>query len=238
MNDASPAGSPFLLLTPTECALRGMIDHCVQHFAATGEQCVAILVTDGAPTLCNGDFTQLANIVAAGFDQGVLTFTLGLPGANIAFLDQLAIAGGTDCTPNTPGNACDLTAGSTGLIETLNSIRNTVVDVKTTPKVTPVTVATTLECQWLIPGLDDPDQFFEPEKANLTFTPPGAAGETFEYVPTLADCGTAANAWYFDNPEDPTEVLVCPAACDRLKATPGAQVDIQLGCDRIEKTPM
>jgi hypothetical protein len=233
MNSATPTTFP-LLLTPTECALRGMIDHCVEHQARTGTQCVAILVTDGQPTLCNGDVAHLVSLVQNGFDQGILTFTLGLPGSNLQFLNQLAQAGGTDCDPNGPNFACDLTTNSTGFRDTLERIRGTVVSTVTTPVVTTTVISTPLDCQWRIPPPPQ-DTVFDPLKVNLLFTPEGAAGEQFAYVPSLADCADAPNAWYFDDAVNPTEVFVCPNACDRIKAAPGAQIDIQLGCDRIDK---
>jgi hypothetical protein len=214
-----------------------MIDHCLQHQNSTGEQCVAILVTDGAPTLCNGDPTYLTNIVADGLAQGILTFTLGLPGSNLQFLNQLSQAGGTDCDPNGPNFACDLTTNSSGFLDTLNSIRNTIVTTGTKQVSVPTVISTQLDCQWRIPP-PPADTLFDPEKVNIEYTPEGAPnGELFGYVPSAAECGGVTNGWYFDDPEDPTEVFVCPATCDRLKATPGGLVDIKLGCDRIINVP-
>lgn len=236
MQTATPTTFP-ILLTPTECALRGMIDTCIQHQNTTGEQCAAILVTDGTPTLCNGDPTALAQIVADGLAQGILTFTLGLPGSNLAFLNQLAEQGGTDCDPNGPNFACDLTMGSAGFLATLNSIRTAIVTQHTTQVSTPTVISTALDCQWRIPP-PPPETTFDPLKVNLEYIPEGApAGELFGYVESEAACAGASNAWYFDDPEDPKQIFVCPATCDRLKATTGGQVNIQLGCDRMIIVP-
>src|SRR5205823_4507198 len=69
MSSAMQAQTPTgLAFTPTECALRGMINTCLQYHAMspTGEPCVAVLVTDGTPTQCNTDETALTAIIADG----------------------------------------------------------------------------------------------------------------------------------------------------------------------------
>jgi hypothetical protein len=209
-----------------------MIDQCIQFMnqSPTGEQCVAILVTDGVPTLCDVNQQNLINIVANGQTQGVLTFTLGLRGADINALNLLAQAGGTT-------SAIDIAGGSAAFIAALNAIRDKVTTTETTQVTTTEVISTTLDCQWLIP--EPPEgQRFDPAKVNLLFTPMGAGGEPFGYVPTEADCGGADNTWYFDDPHAPTQIFVCPGACEKVKNAPGARVDVQLGCDRIEGPPM
>jgi len=105
-------------LTPTECGLRGMINQCLKFMAASlsGEKCVAVLVTDGSPTQCDQNLTNLAQIVTDGQANGVSTFTLGLPGADLNFLNALAAAGGTD-------RAIDVSAGAQAFIGALNDVR-------------------------------------------------------------------------------------------------------------------
>src|SRR6185503_11461594 len=110
-----PAGSA---LTPTECALRGMINTCLAFMASspTGEKCAAVLVTDGPPTKCNLNENVLTSIVADGKTKGVETFALGLPGADLGVLHEYARAGGTNL-------AVDVSAGSQAFIAALNGIR-------------------------------------------------------------------------------------------------------------------
>jgi hypothetical protein len=115
----TPGGSISFLLTPTECALRGMVNDCLQYMAtsSTAERCVAVLVTDGAPTTCDTTQADLVQIVKQGHDSGVITFTLGLPGADLNFLNQLSVAGGTT-------QAIDVSAGSQAFVGALNHIRS------------------------------------------------------------------------------------------------------------------
>lgn len=125
MIDAMKAQTPTgLALTPTECALRGMVNECLVYMSSSpsGERCAAVLVTDGTPTQCNLDETMLTAIISDGLAKGVETFALGLPGADIDVLDQYATAGGTQ-------TAVDVSAGSQAFIAALNSIRGRVVPV-------------------------------------------------------------------------------------------------------------
>jgi hypothetical protein len=85
--------------------------------SSTGEKCVAVLVTDGAPTQCDLDNDNLLNIIIDGKTKGVETFTLGLPGSDIEILNGYAIAGGT-------GSAKDVTSGPAAFIQALNAIRD------------------------------------------------------------------------------------------------------------------
>ena len=208
MNSSTPQPLNF---TPTECGLNGMIQHCLQHKQATGEQCVGILITDGDPTTCDTNIANLSNIVAAGLQQGVKTFVIRLPGvSNPAGLDQVAAAGGTVA-------AVDVSAGANAFLAALNAIRQK------------VSVGTALECQWKIPP-PPPPLTFDAKKVNVTFTPKGGAAQDFGYV-AQADCVRAtSDAWYFDDPTKPTQVFVCPKTCDMLKASTGAEVNVSFGC--------
>jgi hypothetical protein len=122
MIDAMSAQKPqSLAFTPTECALRGMINQCLTFMSnsATSEQCVAVLVTDGTPTQCDLDNNNLVAIIADGKAKGVDSFTLGLPGADINVLNQYAASGGTSM-------AIDVSAGPQAFIAALNAIRGRV----------------------------------------------------------------------------------------------------------------
>jgi hypothetical protein len=45
-----------------------------------------------------------------------------------------------------------------------------------------------------------------------------------------AQCMTNA-AWFYDDPAAPTELRLCPAACELVQA--GGTVDIAFGCETI-----
>jgi len=209
MQQATP-NNP-VLLTPTECGLRGMVAECQRYTAATGIQCVGVLVTDGTPTLCDGNAANLEKIVSDGAAQGVKTFVIGLPGSNLQALDGLARAGGA-------GAAIDVSGGPATFIAALNAIRGQ------------VSVGTALPCEWLIPPPPE-GQVFDANRVNISFTPPGGTPRDFGYV-QVADCPRATDAWYFDDPMNPTRALVCPSTCDMLKASTGAEIAVSFGCER------
>jgi hypothetical protein len=195
-----------------------------------GEQCVAILITDGTPTSCDTTTSpDLINIVKDGHDKGVTTFTLGLPGSDLNALNALAQAGGTNA-------AIDVSGGAQAFISALNNIRQTVAVTTVQHISTPTVISTPLPCQWKIPQVTAPGEVFDPAKVNVQFTPPGAAAPvSFGYVNSAADCARASgDAWYYDNATSPTEVLVCPKTCNgTLHNAAGSQVEVLFGCQRI-----
>jgi hypothetical protein len=70
---------------------------------------------------------------------------------------------------------------------------------------------------------------------NVTFTPSGGSAQTFGYV-AQADCAKApGDAWYYDDPNNPTQVFACPQTCDMLKANIGT-VNVEFGCARQDVT--
>jgi hypothetical protein len=209
MQSATP-NNP-IALTPTECGLRGLVSECTTYTATSKIQCVGVLVTDGTPTQCDTDPNNLAKILSDAAARGIKTFVIGLPGSNLSALDALAAAGGTS-------KAIDVSGGATAFIAGLNAIRGK------------VSVGTALPCTWKIPPPTN-GQVFDPAKVNVSFTPKGGTAQDFGFV-AQADCARASNAWYFDDPNKPTQVLACPTTCDTLKASSGAEVDVSFGCAR------
>jgi hypothetical protein len=213
-----------IALTPTECGLRGMVNQCTAYKASAMMQCVAVLITDGTPTQCDGTAANLEKIVSDGLATGVTTFVIGLPGSNISALDGLAKAGGTNA-------AIDVSAGSAAFIAALNKIRGSVSTQSTTHISIPMTISTPLPCEWKIP-VPANKGVFDKAMVNVRYTPPGgAAGEDFGYT-TVANCASTTNGWYFDDPAspNPAKVLLCPGTCDKVKAQPGAAVEISFNC--------
>ena len=86
---------PVGIGTPTEGGLRGGIKFC-QDFEAQnpGEECILVFVTDGSPNGCDENQDNLVNIVSQGAANGVMTFGVGLLGADFNLLNRIAMAGG------------------------------------------------------------------------------------------------------------------------------------------------
>jgi hypothetical protein len=226
MIDAMHAQTPnATALTPTECGLRGMINECLTYMAgsATGELCVTVLITDGTPTQCDTDQSNLAAIVADGLSRGVLTFALALPGADLNSLNTLAQAGGTNA-------AHDVSGGAQAFVDALNNIRQTISNSMTTVVMTPTVIETALPCEWRIP-VPPTGQVLDPSHINFQATIPGGATISFGFVPSGAACSRVTEpAWYFDDPAAPTKILLCPSACLAIRNSPQASADVLIGC--------
>jgi hypothetical protein len=52
-------------------------------------------------------------------------------------------------------------------------------------------------------------------------------------VPYDQSC-SAASAWRFDDPAQPTQVVFCGTLCDQVKTDAMAMVDLQFDCVRID----
>ncbi|HVU00462.1 MAG TPA: vWA domain-containing protein [Polyangiaceae bacterium] len=104
-----------LNLTPTECALIGIVEHCKAWTQSHGEPCAGVLVTDGDPSICSTDQNVLAKILADGKTAGVTTFVIGLTGATANFLNTMAQAGGS-------GTAFDGSASADAIQKALSDI--------------------------------------------------------------------------------------------------------------------
>lgn len=123
--------------TPLEAALRGATRYCKQFKAdpvanPQGENCVVILVTDGLPSECSNDADQLARIASDAYADGVITFAVGMAGADFDLLNMIAKAGqgDHDCHPDDPlFYCCNVSTGIT-LLQALDLIRDIVVKVE------------------------------------------------------------------------------------------------------------
>jgi hypothetical protein len=83
-----------------------------------------------------------------------------------------------------------------------------------------------LPCDYTIPP-PPTGESLNKDKVNVVFTPAGGTEETFPRVDSAAACGSNT-AWHYDNPTNPSKVLMCPGAC--TKAGAGGAISIGFGC--------
>lgn len=228
LDSHAPAG----LGTPIQGALLGVTEYCKAYQAQhPGEQCVSILATDGKPELaigCEEDTAELAAIAGRAREQGVITFAVGLRGANFRLLDEIARQGGApDCDPTQPAYACDVSDGPDKLTDALATIRDSVVTQTVhTERVKQVeTVA--LSCEWAIPASSAEFHEFDRDKVNIRLSYAGES-DMLVRVPSMEACND--HGWYYDDPESPSRFIACPTVCDAIEQAADAQVDILLGC--------
>lgn len=237
--------------TPTVGALTGGTQYCADYQNTNPDvKCVLVLVTDGQPngcglsSRCNGQECvdpdapgMLTPIAGNAFtaQNSVVTFTVGMDGVTtegFGLLNQIAVAGGSDCTPNTPGNeACNVTTGgSQAFLDALNTIRKSVQVTSTSNQTvtTTTTETTTLQCEWSIPKPSD-GQKFDKDLVNVAVTVTGVKHQIGN-VPDLAACAATGGGWYYDDPAAPTKILSCPTTCSTIQASADTKVEVQVGC--------
>jgi len=199
--------------TPTSAALLGAVDH-----AATWSQghpnhvVIAVLATDGDPTECDTNLNDIDQIAsnAYGSNPSIRTFVIGV-GSSLSALNGIAAAGGT-----TSAFIVDTTQNvNQQFLDALNSIRGTA-----------------LGCQYTLPTPDAGT--INTNQVNVQYTPgSGGAAETIPNVAGASACPGSGDAWYYDNPSAPSQIILCPNTCTTVSADSTGQVDILTGCQTI-----
>ncbi|HTV20027.1 MAG TPA: vWA domain-containing protein [Polyangiaceae bacterium] len=203
--------------TPTGPALRGACDYARDYRATTEQhQVVLLLLTDGrpeAPTTCRGGqgtcCPSLDDAVAAAEqcrnEVGIRTFVLGV-GPLLDNLEQIAVAGGTE-------QAYLVNGGDVGteVVRALNRIRG----------------SAAIPCDLALPEAPLGDALALDE-VNLEYEGAECARTPFSSVPTAADCADE-DGWYYDNPDSPSRIQLCPRSCDRVSG-PGGNLYYSVGC--------
>lgn len=94
---------------------------------------------------------------------------------------------------------------------------------------TAVTEGTALDCAWPMP--DAPQgATIDPDTVSVLFEDDG--GVVTELVPVQGPeaCGALDLAWYYADPDDPTQLVACPQTCEVLEAAATGSLDIEVGC--------
>jgi hypothetical protein len=89
-----------------------------------------------------------------------------------------------------------------------------------------------IACDFTIPKPSG-GKSIEPDKTNVVYTSgDGKANDLLRTKDgTSATCGNAINSWYFDNPNQPTKIELCPETCKALQPDPNGKVDVVYGCE-------
>jgi len=216
-------------LTPTGPAIAGAIQQVKAWAEAHPDrQVVAVLATDGLPTLqaqgqlCEPvtvieDIDAVVNLAGRGRAgvPSVSTFVIGVVGADDAgateILDAIASAGGT-----TEAFIVD-TQGDVQMQfqDALNEIR-----------------ASGLSCELAVPQAEA-GQAVDYDKVNVDFTGENGVVNELLNVTDAGGCGEG-DGWYYNvsdtSKETPTRIKVCPSTCVQFQATDAGSVKIVLNC--------
>jgi hypothetical protein len=200
--------------TPTSAALQGAIDHQKTWAPAhPGHVSIVVLATDGDPTECDTNLSNINAIAASGVSNNpkILTFVIGV-GTSFNALNGIAAAGGTgqalivDTTQNV----------NQQFLAALNQIRGAA-----------------LGCTYKIPVPEAGTVDFG--QVNVQYKPGnGGMTQLIPQVPDAAHCPSSGLAWYYDHPNAPTQILLCQSTCSTVSAdTHGGEIDVLTGCQTI-----
>jgi hypothetical protein len=87
-----------------------------------------------------------------------------------------------------------------------------------------------------MPEATEAGDMIDPELVNVTFSSGTGDPVTFTKVADAAGCDTA-QSWYYDNEADPTQIHLCPAACEAVTSVPMASVQVLVGCKPMIEPP-
>lgn len=89
-----------------------------------------------------------------------------------------------------------------------------------------------LNCEWAIP--EPPlDLELDYELVNVEYS--DGAGNTFLIgrISSPDKCSQVQHAWYYDDPDQPAFIRICPQTCDWIQGNPGATIRLQFGCETM-----
>jgi Mg-chelatase subunit ChlD len=199
--------------TPMRPALEGAIDYAYAN-QQLGHKSSVLLVTDGEPTTCSSSIANTTTVARNGFDDDdIETFVIGV-GKNLTNLNGIARAGS--------GQRYDAFLVSKGdpteFIEAMSAIR-----------------LMSMNCSFDVP---QPDAgVLDIESAEVVLS----AGDPTDSIPTsrVANAGQCGNgpAWYYDDPGNPTQITLCPSACNVVREDDEPRVDIVYQCIQPDPEP-
>lgn len=194
---------------------------------------VILLLTDGTPTCtlsceCTEDNEPVDSQPLIGeaneaFANGVRTFVIGSPGSEEtrAVLSELAAKGGTarsDCSHDGP-EYCHFDMTTTpdlakGLAQALEEIGMSL-----------------RSCEYPIPA-PPAGQALDPDLVNVLYTPESADTETIARDASTDECN---EGWQYS--ADGKNIVLCGAACERVRAEPSGTVEVLFGCETVVSDP-
>jgi len=213
LNSVTPTGE-----TPTGAAIRGACTYASQWQAKTpGHKTVVLLVTDGFPeaptTSQNGGCTPTiqdavqAATTCSSHDPTLPVYVLGV-GMQLANLGDIAKAGGTD-QPFIVGGA-QITQQ---IVDALNKIR----------------ALAQIPCHVKLPPPPTGQGELDLMQVNVGHCDASGQGTIFANVPDEPGCDPTGGGWYYDDPSNPKQIILCKPTCD-LVNTPGGSLFASVGC--------
>ncbi len=204
--------------TPWSAALQGGLQFAQKWQSANpGHQTVFVFITDGYPTECDQDMTDITSVVsdalqARGVFAGgpsIYTYMIGIA-VNKFNLDAVAQAGGT--------NQATIVDGPTAPDQFAAALQNVVSS----------TNSTGVQCSISLPT-PPAGQALDPSMVQVVYKPNIGSNQEIPETSSAAACGGPNGGWYFDNPANPTNITFCPCTCANIAS---GEVELRFGCRR------
>lgn len=99
-----------------------------------------------------------------------------------------------------------------------------------------VIAGATIACAFDIPPPPEGEEF-DPDKVNVAFD---SAVGTLDIgrVDDPADCPNVVDGWYYDDPDNPTQVVLCDQTCTKIQGFQDASVSVTFGCATVDAPPV
>ncbi|MEZ4296392.1 MAG: vWA domain-containing protein [Polyangiaceae bacterium] len=192
--------------TPLYPALSGVLSAATAYQSAhPDDAAVVILVTDGEPTQCNTNVSDIAALAQAAYSTtGVRTYAIGIADVSEATIASIANAGGGEPFLVGGGAATPVAAQ---VLSALQEIR-----------------AELVPCSFALP---DPS-LYDALSMAVTLTSGAGVAQSVGEVSGPAAC--APGGWYFDDVGSPARLILCPSTCSAVTTDAGAEVSIHADC--------
>jgi hypothetical protein len=210
--------------TQIEGALIG-ISQFTEAAETPGREMIGVLMTDGDPNGCNEDIDYLAGLIADHLAAtGIRTFIIGMDGATESNLEELAIAGGAEAHDDFCGSLtppCHYWNVGDGSGDAIASALTAIAG-----------QAAPFPCEYALADIQPPDgATLDLSTLNVQLTQAGVS-TVIANVASEDACPADEPAWYYDDNDAPTAILLCENACDLVTAAEeGATMNVVGGCD-------
>ena len=94
-----------------------------------------------------------------------------------------------------------------------------------------VIVGARVSCEYAIPALPG-GATLNTDEVNVALIGDGGASTLLPQVPSAEDC-EGREAWAYDDPQSPSRVTLCPAACQKAQGSTTGGIDVRFGCGTV-----
>ena len=89
-------------------------------------------------------------------------------------------------------------------------------------------ITTKLSCELAVPQMGGGP--VDPSMVAVRFTPPGEEPRLLEQLTDGSKCKAGSESWYYDDPAQPTRIVLCAETCSAINAGAGGRLEILAGC--------